>query len=286
MAYHFPGMWTKKNRPLYDRSHLRYESDLTDAEWALVAPLIPPAKHGGAHRTVDVREVVNGLMYILSTSCQWRAIPKDLPPRSTLHDYLDRWDDDGTLERIHYVLYVQCREQAGRQASPTVAIIDSQSVKSAEKGGRAIDPAGYDSGKKIKGKKRHLLVDTEGLVLQVIVHAADIQDRDGGMLLLATLFGLFPFLRTLYADAGYQGPKFQNALKRVLRRVKLEIVKRSDAAKGFVVLPKRWIVERTIGWLNRCRRLAKDWENLNRKALAFLRLASIRLMVRRLCKAT
>jgi transposase len=277
-------MWTKENRLLYDRSHLRYESDLTDAEWALVAPLIPPAKQGGAHRTVDVREVLNGLLYLLSTGCQWRAIPKDLPPRSTLHDYLDRWDYDGTLERIHHTLYVQCREQAGREASPTVAIIDSQSVKSAEKGGRAIDPAGYDAGKKIKGKKRHLLVDTEGLVLQVIVHAADIQDRDGGVLLLATLFGLFPFLCKLYADAGYQGAKFQNALKRVLRRVKLEIVKRSDAAKGFVVLPKRWSVERTIGWLNRCRRLAKDWENLNRKALAFLRLASIRLMVRKLCK--
>jgi transposase len=123
------------------------------------------------------------------------------------------------------------------------------------------------------------------LVLQGIVHAADIQDRDGGALLLATLFGLFPFLRKLYADAGYQGPKFKTALKRVLRRVKLEIVKRSNAAKGFVVLPKRWIVERTIAWLNRCRRLAKDWENLNRKALAFVRLASIRLMLRRLCKA-
>jgi transposase len=122
-------------------------------------------------------------------------------------------------------------------------------------------------------------------VLEAIVHAADLQDRDGGVLLLATLFGLFPFLRKLYGDAGYQGPKFQNALQRVLRRVKLEIVKRSDAAKSFVVLPKRWIVERTIGWLNRCRRLAKDWENLNRKALAFLRLASIRLMVRRLGKA-
>ena len=278
-------MWTKENRLLYDRSRLRYESDLTDSEWALVAPLIPPAKHGGAHRTVDIREVLNGLLYILSTGCQWRAIPKDLPPRSTLHDYLDRWGYDGTLERLHHALYVQCREQAGRQASPTGAIIDSQSVKSAEKGGRAIDPAGYDPGKKIKGKKRHLLVDTQGLVLQVIVHAADIQDRDGGVLLLASLFGLFPFLRKLYADAGYQGAKFQNALKRVLRQVRLEIVRRSDIAKGFLVLPKRWIVERTIGWLNRCRRLAKDWENLNRKALIFVRLASIRLMVRRLCQA-
>jgi transposase len=128
-------MWTKENRARYDRSKLRYESDLTDDEWALVVPLIPPAKHGGAHRTVDVRQIVDGLMCILSTGCQWRAIPKDLPPRSTLHDYFDRWDWDGTLERIHHALYVQCREQAGREASPTVAIIDSQSVKSAEKGG-------------------------------------------------------------------------------------------------------------------------------------------------------
>jgi transposase len=121
------------------------------------------------------------------------------------------------------------------------------------------------------------------LVLHAIVHAADMQDRDGGVLLMATLFGLFPFLRKLYADGGYQGPVFQQALKRILRQVDLEIVKRSDHAKGFQVLPKRWIVERTIAWLNRCRRLAKDWENLNRKALAFLRLASIRLMLRKLC---
>lgn len=120
-------------------------------------------------------------------------------------------------------------------------------------------------------------------MLHAIVHAADLQDRDGGVLLMATLFGLFPFLRKLYADGGYQGPVFQKALKRVLRQVDLQIVKRSDYAKGFEVLPQRWIVERTIGWLNRCRRLAKDWENLNRKALAFLRLASIRLMLRKLC---
>jgi len=121
------------------------------------------------------------------------------------------------------------------------------------------------------------------LLLHAIVHAADVQDRDGGVLLMATLFGLFPFLRKLYADGGYQGPVFQSALARVLRQVDVEIVKRSDCARGFQVLPKRWIVERTIGWLNRCRRLAKDWENLNRKALAFLTLASIRLMLRKLC---
>jgi transposase len=137
----------------------------------------------------------------------------------------------------------------------------------------------------VKGRKRHILVDTQGLLMQAIVHAADVQDRDGGALLMASLFGLYPFLMKLYADAGYQGPQFQSALRGVLARVEVEIVKRSDHAKGFVVLPKRWIVERTFAWLNRCRRLAKDWENLSDRALAFLRLASIRLMVRKLCKA-
>jgi len=279
-------VWKPENRPRYDRSKLRYPSDLTDEEWDLIGPLIPPAKPGGNKRYVDVREVVNGAMYILSTGCQWRAIPKDLPPRSTIHDYLVRWDEDGTLDRIHHTLYVKCRELVEREASPTAAIIDSQSVKSAEKGGASIDPHGYDAGKKIKGKKRHLLVDTQGLVLLALVHSAGIQDRDGGVLLMSTMFGLFPFLLKLYADGGYQGPQFQAGLQRVCRSVNVEIVKRSDAAKKFVVLPKRWIVERTIAWLNRCRRLAKDWECLNRRALAFLRLASIRLMVRKLCQDT
>ena len=131
-------MWTAENRGRYDRSRLRYPSDLTDEEWALIAPRIPPAKRGGNKRTVKLREIANGLMYILSTGCQWRAIPKDLPPRSTLYDYFDLWSFDGTLDRIHHVLYVECRERAERQASPTAAIIDSQSVKSAEKGGSTI----------------------------------------------------------------------------------------------------------------------------------------------------
>jgi len=128
-------MWTNENRARYDRSKLRYPSDVTDEEWALVAPLIPPPKPGGNKRTRDMREVVNCLMYVLSTGCQWRAIPKDLPPRSTVYDYFDLWDHDGTVQRLHHALYVQCREQAGREASPTAAIIDSQSVKGAEKGG-------------------------------------------------------------------------------------------------------------------------------------------------------
>ena len=191
---------------------LRYPSDLTDEKWALVELLIAPAKRGGNRRHVAAHEVVNGLMYILSTGCQWRAIAKDLPLCSTLYDYFDlqRWD--GTLDRIHDALYAQCRQAASREASATAGIIDSQSVKSAEKGAPAIDPTGYDAGKKIKGRKRHAMVDTQGLLMRIaVVHAADVQDRDGGALPMASLFGGFPFLIKLYADGGYQGPEFQSA---------------------------------------------------------------------------
>jgi transposase len=145
-------MWTNENRARYDRSTLRYPSDLTDAEWAVIGPLIPPAKRGGNKRTVEVREVVNGVMYVLSTGCQWAALPRDLPPRSTVNDYFRRWDYDGTLHRLHHALYVRCREQAGREASPTVAIIDSQSVKSAAKGGSALIHRGMMRGRKSRAR--------------------------------------------------------------------------------------------------------------------------------------
>ena len=145
-------MWTNENRGSYDRSKLRYPSDLSDEEWALIEPLIPPAKRGGGKRTADMREVVNGLMYVLSTGCQWRAIPKDLPPRSTVHGYLDLWSWDGTLDRIHHALYVKCRERSEREASPTAAIIDSQSVKSAEKGGVASTLAGMTRARKSRAR--------------------------------------------------------------------------------------------------------------------------------------
>ena len=276
-------MWTIKNRPRYNRDKLRYPSDLTDAEWAHIRPLIPPAKRGGGKRRVDMRQVVNGVMYVLSTGCQWRYIPKDLPPRSTVNDYFCLWSYNGTLQKIHEALYVKCREQAEREASPTACIIDSQSVKSAEIGGVCIDPHGFDAGKLIKGKKRHVLVDTVGLLLHALVTSADVQDRDGGLLVLSTLFARFPFLKRLFADAAYAGPVFQDGLALAMPGLLTEIVRRCDQAKGFVVLPQRWIVERTIVLLNRCRRLAKDWENLNYNALAFLRLASIRLMLRKLC---
>ena len=177
-------MWKAEHRRAARRRGLRYPSDLTDAEWALVESLIPPAKHGGRKRSVNVREVLNAIFYVLSIGCQWNALPKDLPPKSTVYGYLDLWDWDGTLERIHHALYVEVRERAGREASPTTAIIDSQSAKGAAKGGASVDPSGFDAGKKVKGRKRHILVDTLGLLLNVVVHPADVQDRDRARLVL------------------------------------------------------------------------------------------------------
>lgn len=145
-------MWTTESRARHDRSKLRYPSDLTDDEWALIKPSIPPAKRGGRKRETDERELVNGVMYVLSTGCQWRYIPKDLPPRSTLHDYLDLWNYDGTLEKIHHTLYVKCREQVGREVSPTACVIDSQSVKSAEKGGPALIRTGMMLARRSKAR--------------------------------------------------------------------------------------------------------------------------------------
>ena len=146
-------MWTAENRSRYKRDHLRYPSDMTDEEWGLIEPLIPPAKKGGGKRRVNMREIVNGIMYVLSTGCQWRAVPKDLPPRSTLFDYLDLWNYDGTIERIHHALYVKCREMMGREASPTACVIDSQSVKSAEKGGRKLTLTATTRVKRSKARK-------------------------------------------------------------------------------------------------------------------------------------
>jgi transposase len=276
-------VWTDENRKDYERKGLRYPSDMTDAEWALIAPLIPPEKRPGRHREVVVREVVNAIFYLLSTGCQWRALPKDLPPRSTVHDYFKLWEWDGTLERIHFTLFVQVRELAGKEASPTVAIIDSQSVKSAERGGAEVNPIGYDAGKKVKGVKRHIAVDTLGMMLIGQIQSASVQDRDGALPVLAEVRRLFPFIRKIFADGGYQGEATAAAVARI-GHWELEIVKRSDKTKGFIVLPKRWIVERTFGWLGRCRRLSKHFENLTKSALAFLRLAMIRLMMRRIAR--
>ncbi|MGA7532941.1 MAG: IS5 family transposase [Pseudolabrys sp.] len=275
-------MWKPEHRQAAERHGLRYPSDLTDAEWAVVEPMIPPAKRGGRPRDVNVREVLNAIFYVLSTGCQWQALPKDLPPKSTAHYYLMLWDWDGTLARIHHALYVATRERAGREASPSAAIIDSQSAKAAQKGGSALDPQGYDAGKKVTGRKRHVLVDTLGLLLSVVVHPADVQDRDGARQVLRTARRLFPFIERIFADAGYQGPKMEKVVADTGCWT-LQIVKRSDA-HNFVVLPKRWIVERTIAWISRNRRLARDFERYARTVAAFVRLAMIRIMLRRLTR--
>jgi transposase len=193
-------MWTPKTPAQHDRRGLRYSHDLTDQEWALVAPLIPPAKLGSNERTVDARKIVNGRMYIVGTGCQWRDIPTDLPPRSTIHDYLDRWDYDGTLGRIHHALYGQCRELAGRETSPTAAVIDSQSVQKRRKRGPSSTRAVMMLARRSKVRSG-ISPSITGLLMHVMVHAADIQDRDGGAMLMATIFGLYPFLLKLYAHS-------------------------------------------------------------------------------------
>ncbi len=275
-------MWKPEHRVAAVRGGLRYPSDLTDAEWALVAPLIPPARHGGRRREVNVREVLNAICYVLSTGCQWQALPKDLPPKSTAHSYFMLWDWDRTLERIHHALYVAMREQEGREASPSAAIIDSPSAKSGAKRGATIDPQGFDAGKKITGRKRHILVDTLGLLLNVVIHPASVQDRDGAVDLLRRTRRLFPSIERIFADGGYQGPKMAAAVANT-GPWKLLIVKRTGLHR-FVVLPKRWVVERTFAWIARNRRLARDFERYARTVAAFVRLAMIRIMLRRLTR--
>jgi len=260
------------------RTRLVYPSDLTDAEWQWIEDLIPGETGGGRHRDTDMRQVVNGILYLLRSGCSWRMLPKDFPPYTTVHEYYRRWRKDGTVIRIHDALRRQVRTEAGRDPEPSAGVIDSQSVKTTEVGGEH----GYDAGKKINGRKRHLLVDTMGLVLMVVVHTANIQDRDGARLLLAKAKGWFPRLQRLWADGGYAG-KLIDWLQETCGWV-LEIIKRSDAVKGFKLLPRRWVVERTFGWLGRYRRLSKDYERLPGSSEAMLYWAMTRLMVRRLAR--
>lgn len=258
---------------------MRYTTDLTDPEWNLISYCFPKPAATGRPRKHAYRELLNAIFYLLRTGCQWRNLPKDLPPWPTVYDYFRQWERSELIEDIHAHLRAHIRLVEGHQRQPTAGILDSQSVKSSETCGER----GYDAGKKINGRKRHILVDnTLGLLLMVSVLPANIQDRDGARVLLAKAFAAYGRLRHLWADGGYAG-QLVTWVSRV-SRCALEIVRRSDTACGFIVLPRRWVVERTFGWLGRSRRLSRDYERRPQVAEAFVYLAMCRLMLHRWVK--
>lgn len=253
-----------------------YPTDLTDRQWNHIVELIPPAKEGGRPRTVDMRLLINAILYVVVGGIQWRMLPREYPKWETVYHYYRQWSKDGTWQRIHDTLRARLREKEGRDKHPTAGCLDSQSVKTTAVPGER----GYDGGKKVNGRKRHLLVDTLGLLLAVVVTSAAVQDRDGARLLLRRLSGACKKLRLIWVDGGYRGPLLDWVADRF--RFRLQVVLRSDDHKGFVVLPRRWAVERTFAWLSACRRLSKDYEATTTSSEAMIRIAMIRFMVRRL----
>ncbi len=256
----------------------RYPTDLTDAEWDLVAPYVNADPQIGSPRTVCIRCVVNALFYIDKTGCQWQMLPGDLPNYGTVYYHFRRWTQDGTLERMHTDLRRMLRMRYGREPDPSLAIVDSQSVKTTEVGG----DAGFEAGKQVYGRKRHILVDTLGLLLVVVVTAASVQDASSAPLLTPRLRGRFPRLQKVIADAGYK-QQFSEWFAHTLDWL-VDIVSRMPHQRGFQVLPTRWIVERTLAWFNPYRRLSKDYEYYPANSEAMIYLASIRLMLRRIQK--
>ena len=273
-------MWTQEARIQHVPRQERYPSDMTDMEWAIIAPLIPPQRPGGRHRETDMREAMNAVRYVLRTGCQWRQLPKDFPPRSTVYNYFWEWTRYGVLDRIHHILLVKVREMEGREASPTAAIIDTQAVKATEKGG--LEGSGrIRRGKENQGHQAqcHRRYDWSSL-LGIAVIPADIQDRDCAANLIRKTRCLFPWIAKLFADGGYAGAKLKAALAG--QPVELEIVKRTDNEGGFKVVRRRWVVERTLSWLRRNRRLMAHYEAFALIAEGYAKLAMICIMLKRL----